>query len=492
MNPFVFFKHKTVYIFSISILISLFALSIPDISLSKPFVQKAPTTSPPYLDDKDSPSRTFKYFAKTQNLSMENFSEIRGRVRQGDTLAKILNPHGLTNALIFKSAKASKQIFDVKKIRSGKWYSIILDRRQQNSVRYFIYEKDIETYVVFNFGDEVKVNIANKKVEMRTRHIHLAIEGCLDKTLVRHGLPRELTAALKGIFDQSPNLDDLRAGDRVQLAFEEKYIMDRSSGFAHVKAAVITTSKGRYQAYRFTHNGRTGYYDEKGKCLGKAFLKYPLEYRAITSGFTTKRLHPVTKKYRSHPGIDFAASMGTPVKSVGDGIVIFKGYCKSAGNYIKIDHPGVGISEYLHFSKFHPSIKRGVAVSKGDIIGYVGKTGYATGPHLDLRFMINGRYVDYTTLELPDGSPVPEEEMPRYMNDVAMTASLWKQGSTKVTMNLLDRFLQPYRGEFRKNNSPQLPFPSIKSVPNTAMPSPAVPTTPKLNPSDRSFTGGIL
>ncbi|WP_186441162.1 peptidoglycan DD-metalloendopeptidase family protein [Desulfamplus magnetovallimortis] len=455
--------------FSVSILI-IFLLS--DISFATVRQKITPLDSEGHLK---SPSKIFTYFAEKHHLSIENYSEIRARVKKGETLAKMLNPYGVTHAEIFSAAKNSRRVFDVHKIRSGRWYSIIKERSMPEKVKYFIYEKDDENYVVFDFGDPIKVHAAQQNINIKIRQVEGVIHTTLHDACLQLNLPSQVIAQLDSIYSNKLDLKTLHRNDRIRLAYEEKYILNKFVGSGNITAAVIVTRNGNYQAYRFTHDGKTGYYDEKGNSLEKSFLKYPLKYRKITSEFSLKRLHPVTKRYRSHPGIDFSAPKGTPVKSVGDGVVVFKGYCRSAGNYIKIDHPGTGISEYLHLSRFHPTIKKGRAVSKGDIIGYVGKTGYATGPHLDLRFMVNGSYVDYRKLKLPDGTPLPEVAKQQFAKEVAMITSKWQLSSTQISMNIKD------------SDGKRRVLPRDESMDSAEIPSGSVI---RPNPSDKSFPNG--
>lgn len=380
------------------------------------------------------PSRAFSYFAKMNHLSLDDYTEIRDRVKKGQTLTAILEPHGVSRAAIFEAAAAARNVFDVRTIRSGRWYTILRMRNGDEALQYFIYETSPEKYVVFDFTGPIKVYAGHNKIQLKSRHVRGEVSTTLQTLLDDLHVPSDIVSQLERLFGHRLHMDRLQKGDRVQVVYEEKYLRDKQVGTGHLMAASIETDEGGYQAFRYTVDGRSGYYDEDGKSLEKSFLKEALKYRKITSGFSNRRFHPVKRRYQSHPGIDYAAPRGTPVKSVGDGIVIFKGYCRSAGNYVKIKHPGVGISEYLHFSRFHPSVKKGAAVSKGQVIGYVGSSGYATGPHLDLRFMIDGRYVDYSKLSLPDGMPIVETEKKRFLKHVAMIESRWLDPGTMVSM----------------------------------------------------------
>ncbi|MBF0240997.1 MAG: peptidoglycan DD-metalloendopeptidase family protein [Desulfamplus sp.] len=282
-----------------------------------------------------------------------------------------------------------------------------------------------------NIDTATKINTSNVKI----RQVSGIVKGSIHKTTTKMGLNKKLVNQLGSIFKNTPAISNLQQGDLIQVAYQEKYENGKRVKTGVITAAIITSKKRSYHAYRFTYNGKNGYYDEKGNSLSAAFLKAPLKYREISSGFSTRRFHPIKQIYQPHPGIDYAAPKGTPVQSVGDGIVVFKGYADSAGNYLKIKHPGVGVSEYMHLSKFHSSIKVNKRVSKGDIIGYVGATGYATGPHLDLRFMVNNRYVDYRKFKLPQGEQLPKKFRNLFFQHVAMVNKQWDKTRRELSWN---------------------------------------------------------
>ncbi len=266
-----------------------------------------------------------------------------------------------------------------------------------------------------------------KDADVRIRQVSGVVRHSLHKTAAKMGLNKKLTNQLSSIFRNTSALSNLNKGDLIQVAYQEKSVNGKRVKTGVITAAIVTSKNKSYHAYRFSYNGKHGYYDENGNSLESSFLKAPLKYREISSGFSTRRFHPIKQIYQPHPGIDYAAPTGTPVKSVGDGVVIFKGYAHSAGNYMKIEHPGIGVSEYMHLSKFHSSIKVNKKVSKGDVIGYVGSTGYATGPHLDLRFMVNNKYVDYRKLKLPHGEALPKKFRNMFFQHVAMVNKQWNR-----------------------------------------------------------------
>jgi murein DD-endopeptidase MepM/ murein hydrolase activator NlpD len=193
---------------------------------------------------------------------------------------------------------------------------------------------------------------------------------------------------------------------------EKRYRDGRFWGYGKIQAAFFTNQGTLFKAFLYQDsNGEYGYYDEQGKSLQKSFLKAPLAFSHISSKFTRKRLHPILKEYRPHPGVDYAAPEGTPIKTVGDGTITHIGYNKGMGNYINVRHPNGYITEYNHMCKFAKGMKRQKQVSQGDVIGYVGMTGYATGPHLDFRMKKNGRLVDPLKHKSPPAKPVASDEM---------------------------------------------------------------------------------
>lgn len=449
---------------------SIFILGIsPDnafASVKKHKLIKKVTIKPCTENKSDSSSEMLLFFEKTTGEKTQNYNQFSSVVKKNETVVEILKPYGLTHADIFQFAKISKKTFNLRQIKAGHSYSIITDKSPEKKAKYLIYERDEKKYIILPI-DNSSTNIVVKTAEtvsnnkkniitksslkqssknnsntdkksitraatknngdVRIRQVSGVIKTSLHKTATRMGLNKKLVNQLTSIFKNTPAISSIRKGDMLQVAFQEKYVNGKRVKTGVITAAIVTSRKKSYHAYRFTYNGKHGYYDENGNSLESSFLKAPLKYREISSGFSTRRFHPIKQIYKPHPGIDYAAPKGTPIKSVGDGIVICKDYSSSTGNHIRIKHPGVGISEYMHMSKFHPSIKINKKISKGDIIGYVGMTGYATGPHLDLRFMVNNKYVDYRKLTLPNGNPLPRKFRNIFLQQVALVNKQWNR-----------------------------------------------------------------
>jgi murein DD-endopeptidase MepM/ murein hydrolase activator NlpD len=207
---------------------------------------------------------------------------------------------------------------------------------------------------------------------------------------------------------------DIRSGDSVKVIVEELWVGEVFKGYGDILAVEFINNGKVYGAYRFENDGYVDYYDGKGKSLKKALLRSPLKFKYISSRFSKRRFHPKLRVYRPHLGVDYAAPTGTPVSSAGSGKVLFAGYKGQNGRMVRIKHRGGYTTYYGHLSKIPKKIRKGVKVSQGDIIGYVGSTGLATGPHLDYRIKFNGRFVNPLKIKLPRGTSVPKNLMANF------------------------------------------------------------------------------
>jgi murein DD-endopeptidase MepM/ murein hydrolase activator NlpD len=199
---------------------------------------------------------------------------------------------------------------------------------------------------------------------------------------------------------------DLRKGDTFRLMVEELWLGGAFKRYGKIVSAEFVNDRRSYHAYRFELDGEADYYDRGGKSLRRAFLKAPLSYRRISARYTKRRYHPVLKTYRPHLGIDYAAPRGTPVSSVGDGTVVLAAYRGANGRQVVIKHPGGYKTYYGHLSRIKKGIRKGKKIRQGQVIGYVGNTGRATGPHLDYRVKLKGRFVNPLKLKLPRGRTI--------------------------------------------------------------------------------------
>ena len=230
----------------------------------------------------------------------------------------------------------------------------------------------------------------------------------------------------------------IQKGDRYRFAFERQVRPDGSMRSGHLVAAELVNVGTSYQAYWFQPTGseRGGYYNPDGKSVKRAFLLKPLEFKRISSRFTTSRFHPILKTWRGHQGVDYAAASGTEIMATADGVVTRRGPLGALGNAVEIQHPNGYITRYGHMSRFNPSVVAGTRVHQGDVIGYVGMTGLATGPHLHYELWKGGRPVDPLAIDLPPGDPIPDSDRPRWLAETAVRVALLDGGPAHRTLAL--------------------------------------------------------
>ncbi len=235
----------------------------------------------------------------------------------------------------------------------------------------------------------------------------------------------------------------IRVGDTYRIAFEREVRPDGSMRSGRLLAAELVNGGTGYHAVWFDPNGdgRGSYYDLEGKSVRRAFLLKPLEYRRISSRFSNGRFHPVLKRWRAHRGVDYAADSGTPIMATSDGVVIHRAPKGSFGNAVEIRHPNGIITRYAHLSRFRQDVTAGTRVHQGDIIGYVGMTGLASGPHLHYEMLRSGKQIDPLSVDLPVGDPVPTEDLARWLDEsrgrVALLESIPGAGPVRVAVHSL-------------------------------------------------------
>ncbi|MCK4236126.1 MAG: M23 family metallopeptidase, partial [Candidatus Krumholzibacteria bacterium] len=253
--------------------------------------------------------------------------------------------------------------------------------------------------------------------EVENKTVSGMITHSLFSSLQEQSIPLELGAKMSDIFAWDIDFfTDLRKYDYYRVIYEEKTRFDGLKKIGSIIAAEFNTQGKSHYAFLFENEeGFCDYFDDNGKSLRKQLLKAPLSYTRISSSFSRRRYHPILHHYAPHLGLDYAAPMGTPVMSTGDGVVIKASRTRANGNYIKIRHNQNYITYYLHLSRFAKAIKYGAKIKQGQVIGYVGSTGYSTGPHLDYRVKRNGRFVNPRSIKLPPAKPVSETNMASFL-----------------------------------------------------------------------------
>lgn len=329
-------------------------------------------------------------------------------VKQNQCLSDILSERGVSLVTIDQLAKNSQGIFDVRRIKSGNNYYII-KKKNTLSPGYFIYEENVSDYYTFALVDSFTVKKGKKDIETIRRTMSGAIESSLWNSFIDQGANPNLCIALSDIFAWTVDFFGVQRGDRYKVVYDEYSVDGKFAGIGKIYTALFECSGEEIPAYFFEKNGQVGYFDEKGNSLRKAFLKAPLNFSRISSHFSASRFHPILKIRRPHYGVDYAAPTGTPVYSIGDGDIIQKSFqAAGGGNYLTIRHNSVYTSQYMHLSKYAPGIAAGTRVKQGQLIGFVGMTGLASGPHLDFRIFMNGSPVDPLKVKTPPVEPINE------------------------------------------------------------------------------------
>ena len=356
------------------------------------------------------PEPVYKY-----GLPVDSFNIESGKVKNNQYLSQILNSRGVDMGTIDKIARKSKSVFDVRKIKSGENYTIFSTPDSLNEARYFVYENSAVEYTVFELFDTLCIYQGKKDVETRLRTAHGEVETSLWNAMTDNGMDPMLALELSDIFAWTIDFFAIQKGDRFRVIYDEQFVDSVSIGIGEIYAVQFDHYGEENYAFIFDQDDQWDYFDEKGTSLRKAFLKAPLKFSRISSRFSNSRMHPVLRIRRPHHGVDYAAPKGTPVMSIGDGTVIKKAYQKGGGgNYLKIKHNSVYTTTYMHLSGYAKGISTGTRVKQGQVIGYVGSTGIATGPHLDFRVSKNGTMVDPLRIKAPPVEPVKEENMERY------------------------------------------------------------------------------
>ena len=339
----------------------------------------------------------------------------------GQSLSQILSDFSISNLILDKLSKQSRNTeFDLRLLKAHSPYSIIYtnDTVNKSHAKYFIYEINKVDFIVY---DLVQLNFYKDKKEVDTRIIY-------DAGIIQKGSSFFLSGAEVGMSDRlceiisdeiycwTLDFRQVQPGDKFKVIYEANYINEDFVGVGKVLAVYFSHLNNDFYAFPYNDRGFDDYFDNDGKNLRKFFLKTPVKNSRISSKFSRKRFHPVQKRWKSHKGTDYAAPRGTPIWSTADGIVIVSKYNKYNGNYVKIRHNNVYTTQYLHMNKIAKGIKNGVRVKQGQVIGYVGSTGLATGPHVCYRFWKNGKQVDPFKVKLPPSDPISQKSKMGFNN----------------------------------------------------------------------------
>ena len=351
-------------------------------------------------------------------IPVDMYSVEDGTVEEGDHFSVLMEKLGVgqtdANALV----DASRKVFDVKNIRAGNHYHAYFapDTTGDDALAYFVYDRDRKSVVVFALEGEPRVYVDEKESATVLHYDEVVINNSLWYDTQKAGCTPLLAIKLSDIYAWTIDFFGLQKGDTYKAVYETEECDGQVMEVSRVLYASFIHAGKEYQAYYFDDGKQGGnkYWNEKGEGSRKAFLKAPLKYSRISSGFSYARRHPVTRRVQPHTGVDYAAPKGTPVVSIGDGVVTKVGYAGAGGNTVHIQHTKNYRTAYLHLSRYGKGIRPGVRVAQGQVIGYVGATGRCTGPHLDFRIWENNKPINPLKMITPPADPIAKEKMPAF------------------------------------------------------------------------------
>ncbi len=341
-----------------------------------------------------------------------------GHIRRNEFLADILLPFDVDYQTIDLLSKKSKEVFDVRKLRYGNRYIIATSGDSVLSTQYFIYHINSTDFVIYDLRDSINITKGQREVQIKQKETFATIEHSLYESIKDSDADVSLAVRLSEVYAWSIDFYHLQKNDWFKVIYEELYVDNERIGTGEILAVNFNHEGHNFFGIRYEQDSTYDYFDEHGKSLRKAFLKAPLKFSRISSRYSRRRFHPVQKRWKAHLGTDYAAPTGTPIMATGDGVVVEATRKKYNGRYVKIKHNGVYFTQYLHMRRIGENIKPGVRVRQGDIIGYVGQSGLATGPHVCYRFWKNGQQVDPNREEFPPAVPIHEENMLEFCNSI--------------------------------------------------------------------------
>ncbi|MBS9766386.1 MAG: peptidoglycan DD-metalloendopeptidase family protein [Flavobacteriaceae bacterium] len=364
-----------------------------------------------------------KKVVKEYGYILDDYQVINDTVKKNESFGEIMDKYHLPYPMVLKIAQQAKPVFDVKYMQRGKPYTILASKDSLQQPKVFIYKYNpIEATVVDFQGDKVKASVFKKKITTVEKEVSGTITTSLSEAMDELHLDWNLITEMADIYAWTLDFLRLQKGDSFKIIYDEKFIKDTIPvGVGAIKSAVFKHEGKDFYAFRFekdTVRHIYDYFDDKGDNLRRQFLKSPIKFKyRISSRYSRNRKHPVLGYRRAHKGTDFAARRGTPIIATANGTVIASERRGGNGNYVKIRHNATYTTQYLHMSR--RKARKGQYVKQGDVIGYVGSTGLATGPHVCYRFWKNGVQVDPFRQKLPTAEPMPKKLKPRYFEFIA-------------------------------------------------------------------------
>lgn len=332
-----------------------------------------------------------------------------GKVRSGQFFSTLMMHLGMSAQQAYDMTQACAGTFDVKSLRVDNSYKAYY---ADGNLQWVVYDRDRTSQVIFKCQPPYQVSIYEKPQTTEQRYADVTINTSLWVDMRESGVSPELIISLSDIYAWTVDFFGLQKGDRFRVLYDERLCDGEVVAVDTVRYAIFTHNKQDLPCVMYNQkDGGNIYWNEKGESMRKAFLKAPLKFSRISSGFSYARKHPVTRKVRPHTGVDYAAPKGTPVMTIGDGTVTSIKYEGAGGKTIRIRHNSVYSTAYLHLSGYAKGLKVGQRVRQGQVIGYVGSTGRSTGPHLDFRVWKNGSPINPLKMQSPPAEPIKKASL---------------------------------------------------------------------------------
>jgi len=337
------------------------------------------------------------------------------KIARGESLARIFDNQGLDASLLHRIVNSGKQAKSLAKIRPGQKLRFQFDENGELT-GLELQRNRVECLRISIADDEIKTETISKEIDTQVASAAGVIESSLFMDGQKAGLSDGLIMELATIFGWDVDFAlEIRAGDQFRVLYEEQYLDGEKLRDGPILAAEFTNRGTAYTAVRYEdRNGEVGYFDADGHSKRRAFIRSPIKFARISSRYNPKRWHPVLKKWRSHKGVDYAAPRGTAVRATGDGRVIHRGTKGGYGRTVIVEHAGKYTTLYAHLSKYSKRAKSGSRVKQGQVIGYVGKSGLASGPHLHYEFRVRGKHRDPLRVKLPKSLSLPKSEIANF------------------------------------------------------------------------------
>ncbi|GGC00317.1 peptidase M23 [Marinobacterium zhoushanense] len=389
---------------------------------------------PPNLTDTSTPELTSTNVEEaTLPPIVENWIDYD--VRSGDNLTSIFKRAGLSARDVYQISQATSENQVLSRLYPGQTLSFLIQEGELQKLRFA--QDRLNSVEIVRTEAGYDTQIVSRTPDIKTHIVSGTINSSLFVDAARAGLSDNMIMQMAQILGWDIDFAlDIREHDRFRVLYEEKYLDDEKIGEGDILAVEFVNQGETFAAVRYTDsNGNSNYFTPGGHSMRKAFLRSPVDFRRISSGFNPSRLHPVLGTKRPHRGVDYAAATGTPIKASGDGKIIWRGTKGGYGRAIIIQHGGNITTLYGHMSGYKSGLSTGSRVKQGQTIGYVGMSGLASGPHLHYEFRVNGVHKNPMTVKLPHAEPVPKSEQAAFKQQASRLMAMLDGGTTGIALN---------------------------------------------------------